>query len=262
MKRTSNDICLLCGIEKSTKKNSHIIPKFILKTFFGKNNEHKLYLWNSSLITQKPEKIQDGFKEDYILCDNCERYFRDLETHFSEYLHKRILQEKYEDNFHFNHLNNIEYADCMNLDNTVAKLLFLSILWRCSISTVKVFNEFHIDDEENLRIILSNHKLKSPDNIQDKYENLNTFYLVVIRSKDFYEQTENLIYAQSNINKNHGIIMNEYIVFYSPVENENMKVFHYFSNRNDDKFRVILANDKLWKGLKQAVIDNLIKSMK
>ena len=39
--RSSSDTCRLCEKMKTTKKNSHIIPKFLANTLFGQKHDKK-----------------------------------------------------------------------------------------------------------------------------------------------------------------------------------------------------------------------------
>jgi len=97
MIRTSNDKCLLCLTENSTKRNSHIVPKFITKSIFGMNGQEKGYIWDTGGQQKKPKICQDTSKEDYILCPACEKLFILIEKCTS------ISIQKYTNYFKLNH---------------------------------------------------------------------------------------------------------------------------------------------------------------
>lgn len=66
------DICLLCNEKNSTKKNSHLIPKFFGKgIFYGTKPRYGILIDNNGTTT----KIQDIIKEDYLFCADCEKGF-------------------------------------------------------------------------------------------------------------------------------------------------------------------------------------------
>lgn len=67
MKRTADDICLLCGHEKATKKNSHIIPKFLGKSILGNEGSRKGFIIDSSKPHIKPKITQDSHASSSLL---------------------------------------------------------------------------------------------------------------------------------------------------------------------------------------------------
>ena len=77
--------CKLCLERPADQKSSHIIPKFMCKGLFEETKpRHALSVTRDG----KSRKIQDIFKEDYILCNHCEKRIGILETHFA-----RIIEE-------------------------------------------------------------------------------------------------------------------------------------------------------------------------
>ena len=73
--RTINSICFLCETNNAIKKNSHIFPKFITKSIFGNGKGYQIDVNNSD---KQPRVIQDTPKEDYLICEKCEKYFEIL----------------------------------------------------------------------------------------------------------------------------------------------------------------------------------------
>lgn len=260
MERTPNCKCLLCLKEKSTKKNSHIIPRFVVKTIFANSPQRKAFIWDTSSLQNKPEPCQDSAKEDYILCPSCEKYFEILETYVSEFLHKRILNKKFRDNFSFDSLEQINFVRCLKLNPLISKLFFISIFWRCSITKRKPFNVFYIDEEESLRAQLLKfkvnkiHELLNLKSIEFKDEN----EIIVIKSTNLLEQSKNIIYAQKAQTQDYGIVMNEYIVYLLLDETPISNKFEKFKNNYKEEFKVILANDNIWTELKNVIIEDLI----
>ena len=69
--------CKLCG-KQSTLRESHIIPKFVLKWI--KSTSATGYLVSAS---NAEKRLQDGTKIR-LLCDSCEELFSGSEKYFSE----------------------------------------------------------------------------------------------------------------------------------------------------------------------------------
>jgi len=125
MNRSSNDNCLLCQGEEATQTNSHIVPKFMCKGILGNQGPRKAFIINIDIPEKKPTVCQDSPKENYILCPSCEDYFQVLETYISEHLHKRVLNEKYKDDFYYlKNSADISFAECLNTNSLVANLFF------------------------------------------------------------------------------------------------------------------------------------------
>ena len=81
MKRTPEDICLLCTERNAVKRNSHIVPKFFANSFLTENKGHKI-----SNAGVKKNVIQDSPKENYLLCEECEAFLGYVESSISPYL--------------------------------------------------------------------------------------------------------------------------------------------------------------------------------
>jgi hypothetical protein len=259
MTRTPNDRCLLCQTENSTKKNSHIVPKFITKSILGTDVQKKGYIWDTGGKRKKPTVCQDTSKEDYILCPSCEKYFEILETYVSKYLHTRIQDEKYNDNFSFfTTPGNIDYAKCLKSNSLVVKLFFLSIYWRCSITTKIPFTDFQINEEEQLRISLLRHKTQDIKELLIEIEDkkINDFSLVVIRSTNQNDQTNNFMYAQVSEDNTYGLVFNEYITFFAIEETPITRKMISFANKNGNQFLVILGSGEFWLTFKNMIIEH------
>ena len=131
----TNDTCRLCHI-KSQLKESHIIPRSIIKLVRDKKMNNKFY--ELGIDTRKI--IQDGPKE-YLLCNPCEQKIGRYEKYFKESIYlerhkiKTVLINRC---FIFNNLN---YSSI--------KLFLLSALWRMSISSLYQFGKVSLEDDED-----------------------------------------------------------------------------------------------------------------
>ncbi|PTB92934.1 hypothetical protein C9994_13460 [Marivirga lumbricoides] len=258
MRRTPEEICLLCQTEKATKTNSHIVPKFMSKGILGNEGPRQGFTISTGEPEKKPEKGQDTSKESYILCLGCEDYLQVLETYIAEHLHKRILNPKFNSDFTYDvNPGNVHYAVCNNLNLLITRLFFMSIYWRCSITSVSPFTNFEIDEAELLREILVTHKTQNLQELLDAPEDQysNNIPLVVLRSMKGEDQTSNFLYATKSNDGTYVLTLNEYITFFAPEETTATKRFDFLTNRGNNPFVIIAAQDQLWSSFKQMIID-------
>ena len=190
MERKSSDKCLLCGINEATKKNSHILPKFISSDFLGDNNKRGFVI-ESKLGTKKI--IQDSPKEDYIFCPNCEQYFSLIEGEIALEI-KQIHSE-----------NNNDAIELITSENTaispkIFHLFYYSQFWRASVSKLDIFALFKLskETEKHLRDELNKFNAQTKTEFYDSLE-LNEFIdikpYLVMTSFVFPDKTKNLIFA-------------------------------------------------------------------
>lgn len=151
--RKPTDKCLLCLSAKSIRTNSHIFPRFLSSDFMkqiGKGNRGYEIDGHSGQI------VQDSPKENYILCDSCEKYFSVLESYASDTFKnwKRKLQQgKF---LRSNICEDLDLVNCESSNSTAVRLLVYSMFWRASISSHDLFNDYSLrtELEQSLRQIL------------------------------------------------------------------------------------------------------------
>jgi len=90
--RTSEDICLLCKINKSDKRGSHYTPAGITKRVIGERDKEELhticsheaetsiYYGRSNLSNKDPEIKKPPHVDDYIFCTECEKRLGIIES--------------------------------------------------------------------------------------------------------------------------------------------------------------------------------------
>ncbi|MGV3632538.1 MAG: hypothetical protein ACO1O6_15120 [Bacteroidota bacterium] len=140
-----NGICKLCNEEKELRKNSHIIPVFLLKNMHGERDKevsvtissagfHDYYIGrldeekvNSILINKEDLIRQNPYSKDFILCNTCENYLgQQVESVISNMLDSvRSNQNR------IDQLQEVAFF----------KFFVLTIIWRCSITK---FSEFSL----------------------------------------------------------------------------------------------------------------------
>lgn len=207
---------------------------------------------------KKPSQGQDTSKESYILCPSCEDYLQVLETYIAEHLHKRVLKPKYKSDFSYKvNPGNVHYAICNNLNLLITRLFFISIYWRCSITSASPFTNFEISEAEQLRNLLFKYKTQDKQDllIADSDDELIKTPLVVMRSMKSGDQTSNFLYATQSDDGTYGLTLNEYITFFGIEETTATKGFGNLTNRGNNTFVMIAAQDQIWSSFLQMMID-------
>jgi hypothetical protein len=135
--------CKLC-LEQKNLQNSHIIPEFFYKPLY--DEKHRIHVL-STTPEEKNVMEQKGVREK-LLCYDCEQYFSQLEDYARKVFYGGVEIGMRNDK------NKILFED---IDYTKFKLFQLSLLWRASVSTVRLFSEVSIGaHEEKLRKMLIN----------------------------------------------------------------------------------------------------------
>lgn len=142
-------LCRLCRDKSADKVNSHIIPKYILKSILESDNGISCAYLSATNLGHKPrEKKQDSPKENFLLCFDCEKRLENIETYCAKKIKlpsktnfsisKRLDIVRVEDG-----LDKIVYKD---INTNIHTLLIISILWRLSASSFKAFEDFSLSD--------------------------------------------------------------------------------------------------------------------
>lgn len=260
MDRTENDICLLCLDKKATKKNSHIISKFIGKSILQSTGDsnNRAYVLDTSKPHLKPRIYQDSPKENHILCPECEKYFEVLETYIAKYLFNPILIKEFEYQFEYKtNEGGVEYAVCNELNTALYRLFILSLFWRCSITSQDPFKEFKLSNEEAIRILL-NHS-----NSTDKNEVLQTQHqptlfkipIVVLRHKSGINGSGNFLYSSDEHAPIFQLQTAEYIHLLSLQYESTLDRFSFLNNLGNEDFKVCLLDDNSWFKLRDQLIN-------
>ena len=128
--------CHLCNKDKDLRK-SHILPEFVYKTLY--DDKHKFHVLSNSENRLKP-KEQKGIRER-LLCDACEQKLSINEKYTSEALLGGVpIMVRDVDNL-------IEISE---LNYKKFKLFQLSILWRASIASHKIFSDVGLGKHEDI----------------------------------------------------------------------------------------------------------------
>lgn len=160
-KRTLEDICLLCKTKPATKKNSHVFPKFWLKNMFiTKDNQREGWQISTTPrnLDKVGQKVQDSPKQDYLFCPECEERFGVVERYTANHFYNRYRDPSTSEDFPVTRKPRpeLDYVTALQVNPVMFKLFIYSLVWRASVSTHPVFNNFKLPAkvEEGLRELL------------------------------------------------------------------------------------------------------------
>lgn len=142
--------CNLCNKTKELQQKSHVIPDF----FYRENNlfheHHNLVSIDLIKFLETGDKIvisnkqKSGEYDLYKFCKDCDsQILGRYESYGREFLYSTELPKGKELIVSMKN----EYIECSNANYKKLKLLFLSILWRASLSDRPFFSEVSLDDE-------------------------------------------------------------------------------------------------------------------
>lgn len=135
--------CKLCKTEKKLC-DSLVIPEFVYKALY--DDKHRFHVL-SSLKTTKNAQLQKGLREN-LLCINCEQILSKYERYASLVF---LGQEK------TTAVQNGNLVTITDINFKKFKLFQLSVLWRASIASSKMFSQVDLGPhEEKLRVMLLN----------------------------------------------------------------------------------------------------------
>lgn len=258
--REPTDKCLLCGENNSDKKNSHLIPKFFGNGIFeGTNPRHGIQISRNG----KTSKIQDIFKEDYILCSNCEKGLGVLETYCYLRL-ERFDDLQYRNQFSTFKRGEFQYFECTELNNKIFNLFIYSIVWRLSISQHFAFENLKLStqDEEKLRIALNNCISSTQSGLfenLDKFNNIIDHSHVIIRPTKKLRPPTSHLSAASIDDTIHQIFLVDYIVFYLTDKKKLFSAFVEIDNNSDIRnTRIGLIRPEKWENYNIEILNKLI----
>lgn len=143
--------CKLCLQEKPLIKKSHIIPDFMYKGLF--DEKHRI---SQIDFTNKKESFPPtGIYEGNILCSNCDnKILGSYETYAAKELFKPTMHGFIEalKNKVIDFDGNETSVTMSRIEYKKAKLFFLSILWKASISSHRFFKFVNLEPTTSEKI--------------------------------------------------------------------------------------------------------------
>ena len=139
------EMCQLC-LKESKLCKSHIFPEFMYENTYDKNNKFFEFDLSNSYGNKYRSK---GFYEK-LLCRNCEELINVYEIYAHDLIYNKARPLIAE---------NRSWIKIPEYDYDKFKLFILSLIWRCSISSLDFFESVNLGRyEEELRDILLNQK--------------------------------------------------------------------------------------------------------
>jgi hypothetical protein len=259
--RSSNDLCLLCNSRLADQKNSHIIPKFFSEGLFHGTNPRFTLLVSKD---KRKRKVQDTFKEDFVLCTQCEKSLSVLESYCSLRL-GRIGNNRFFTQFNTIIAGQFEMVECKELDIKIFNLFIYSIVWRISVSTNVAFTSFNLEnsDLEQLRKILANNIAPSQSGLMSKIKNLTSLPAhghVMIRPKKILRPPSSMMSAASYNTWMHQIHLVDYILFYFTEPSKMINTLTILdNNRTNGLVSIGLTHPNEWKDFNRDMVKETFK---
>lgn len=205
--------CPLCGLEKTTFRKSHILPKTLYKGLKGQRGNEKIVQLTPNR-ERKTTNLSDYFYQNNLLCNDCEVHLSNYETYLISFLRTSLI-----DTSNFIEKNqDLKIIHVQNVDYIKLKLGLLSILWRSHITSLSFFEIVELNDEDSecLRDLILNNEPGSDEE-----------YTVFISTLDVEEDIKNVVLPIEKIEDNRGLQYRYFIDRY---------IFHFFVG-NDIEFK-------------------------
>lgn len=169
-------LCLLCLKDDATKKNSHILPHFLIKTaiskggskqrdyeltfsfsqdeftelYFGRNiTLDTIEEYKGRELTDEELEKQNPFAQDFLFCPSCETYFGLLEDYYSKEVYQKLLAQTLGT---ISSAGKVQLAVSDKISKELVLLLIYSVFFRCSVARYHGFSLGNF--ERKLRKIL------------------------------------------------------------------------------------------------------------
>jgi len=266
-----NKTCCLCKKREADQTNSHIVPSFLVKSLFGNGNKKKAFLFNSDKLAQETQFSQDSDKEDYILCRECEMYFSVLETHVATRVNNRIKNRRFDSQFSDFEAIGLRWRVCNEVNPIIFKLFIYSIIYRCAITTIGVFQHFTLKESE-LKIlkeyltyfkandqasVLSKIALSTIDSIDMKF--------AFITHDSFLDATNNSVGIHPGHSESdcYCFLLNEYYLFFSfkdLIVNQVTRFKKITNSKSDQEVKIGFMSTEQWAAMENGLLSIVMKT--
>ncbi len=130
--------CTGCGEDKKLIK-AHIIPESFFIPLRGETGESPKLL--SNIPGSYPKKIPIGVYDKTILCRTCEDVFAEYDNYAQELLLKN--EDKHSSMYKDNKIVGWQVAE---VDHSLLKGFFMSVLWRASVSSHSFYKNVNLEE--------------------------------------------------------------------------------------------------------------------
>lgn len=260
----SADKCLLCLKNEPNKRNSHIVPKFLTKGLFSLAHHRKTLIVHK---TGKSRFHQDTPKEDFILCDTCEKRIEVIETEFAPIIRKMHNYRKYPSDFQHVVQGQLEYLKCINVKNVFYNLFFYSIIWRLSVSRLHPYGTLKLPliVEENIRFFLHENLCATKSELLNRMNreiSSPSYYMVLIKPKIKTNPPGGMLSAHSYNENEHLITLVDFILFFFVNEAVIKPPLKPITNNSNNPFLVGMGENTYWIELNSILYHQVLEGGK
>jgi hypothetical protein len=214
--------CLICGVNDSTQKNSHIVPACLIKSMIGKRyKEHsfvidtktaryKEYYGRDRLDNPSTEIKEHTHARDFYFCPGCEHYLGKLEGKICPSITDELRDPKKSGNYLLKNLDEVTYKELLKISSDDFNVFFLSIIYRQALQRkiddgISVLSDV---DFETIRVIISSYL--SDDKVTYK-RFCDQFGLMIFTANSVDKDNSNMT-THLNWKRPYAFIVNEFLV--------------------------------------------------
>lgn len=236
-------VCQLCHEEKELIGRSHIFPIFLYSGMQDERN--RLQVLNTNTPEQR-RYAQSGVYDQNILCRNCDNV---IIGRLERYANNNLFNLEYltsSDRFQHQTLHNVyTFIGCTDIDYNQFKLFLETLLWRASISSQPMFQNFNLSCEENERLrqsILTSSPLLPAD------------FPCVMYTCANEDLDHNFVVIDPNKDEIISFYINKFVFnFYYGTKATEQETF-LLSLKEDNTIPIILLNNEEWTRIRQSVV--------
>jgi hypothetical protein len=265
-------LCKLCNEREVGSQESHIIPYFLTKSLYfknGKNQGMKTIKFVKRVMGEVEDKwLQDGLKQKYIFCGECEKYFELLDTHFCNKIYYSLKKDQLNNNQSVSLNLERKIATCGDANQNIIALFVVSLFLRCHISDLHFCKTFQLNNDEfgfiqqllNQFFSLKHTELnaKLPD---QSLSNQFSYLIFTYYTKNKNDDSMGFVEAQfrSNIGM-YYLVVNDYI--FTLYLKEPHSIYSEGLNANTEKVKITVFPHDQFEKLQRINLEKYIKDNK
>jgi hypothetical protein len=241
--------CKLCLLEKELINRSHLFPNFMYKGIGDEKNRMNVI---SSTEPERKVKVQSGAYEEHILCADCDN---NILSKLERYANNNFYALPFkENNSNFKQVINQEGAQfihCTNIDYNKFKLFLESLIWRASVSTHKLFQNFKLTSEQEEQ--LRNSILNSTPLDEDEFAS------EILTHQDDKESETDLVFINTTKPTKVSFFINQFIYLFHLDKNEVNDEIKEITLSKKNEMGVIKLPPEQWAKIRKSVFAGIAK---
>lgn len=248
--------CIICS-KDANAMGSHIVPASLIQNCVGKHYKEEsysidaksveidVYFGRDNLKNTSPEIKENHYKEDHILCQECEDNLAKIESEFSTNFLQKFREERFKQNFRIIATEQgTEILTPTKFDNKKVYFYLYSIIFRFCMDSGRKDGSFFLsaDQLESIRLYL-NEYMYGDEKAAEKY--LQDFHLVITFDKN---SSNGSFVASANEFQNPYIFYfcePILLLFVGEIPEETRKVFGYYTNNivEDNEIKIFVDSE-------------------